>query len=544
MAYVVANYIIDRLVQNGVDALFGVPAFYCAPLYDIAALVPNFRTVVTSSDLEAGYAADGYARVRGLSAVAMTYGPGTLSIVNPIAGAYIERSPIVVINCGPLQSAIDQQSSTGVLYSHSIGAAHTDMDIFRNITTSCERANDVSAEFPQLFDATIAAALTRKHPVYIEVPRDLLGASCPQPIGGIDVTVPPGAADATAVAILSELAAATDPLVFVGEEVQRYGLADAVLRVVDRLQLRWATTLAAKSVLPESHPRFMGVFAGDADPAPLRNLIESSGLILALGTVFGVEQSDLISPKVNATIRAWDGVVISHGGAPQAVALPALVDALDQHSANATPVDYTLAAPTPTSNPPADAGPELDYQQVFDTIAEPGFLDGLTVIADTFLGMYPAAQLPLPTRDSFITGGPWAPIGYSVGAAVGACAGGKRPLVLVGDGGFQMIGQALSTMARDHHNSIVVIIENRLYGIEQYLLDRRFYTNPTQDPLTYNQLPAWNFETFARALGVDQVTTATTKADLRTALATAKTQTTGPSVICAQVQPRSLPAGL
>lgn len=544
MAYVVADYIIDRLAQNGVDALFGVPAFYCAPLYDKAASTPNFRTVVTSSDLEAGYAADGYARVRGLSAVAMTYGPGTLSIVNPIAGAYIERSPIVVINCGPPQDAINKQNATGILYSHSIGAPHTDMDIFRNITTWYERANGPSPTFPQLFDDAIAAALIRKRPVYIEVPRNLLGESCPQPSGPIGVMVPAGAAEPTAVAILSELAAARNPLVIVGEEVQRYGLADAMLRVLDRLQVRWATTLAAKSVLPESHPRFMGVLAGEADPAALRNLVESSTLILALGAVFGVEQSDLLSPKVDATIRAWDGFVISHGRAPQAVGLRALVDALDRRSAGAAPVTYTLAAVAPPSTPAAAAGPELDYQQVFDAIAEPGFLDGLTVIADTFLGMYPAAQLRMPTRDSFITGGVWASIGHSVGAAVGAFVGGKRPFVLIGDGGFQMIGQALSTMARDHHNSIVVIVENRLYGIEQYLLDRRFYADPTQKALQYNKLPEWDFETFARSLGVAQVATATTDADLRTALATAKTNTSGPSVICAHIEPRSLPAGL
>jgi indolepyruvate decarboxylase len=544
MTYFVADYLIERLAQNGVGALFGIPAVYCAAVYDAAARAPGFRTVVTNSDLEAGYAADGYARVRGLSAVAVSYGPGTLSMVNAIAGAYAERSPVVVVNGGPLQTDIDNQNTTGVLFSHSLGQPHTDMDVFRNVTTFCERADSVGA-IPQLVDSAIAAALVGKRPVYIEIPHGFLDEPCPQPVGAIDVTVPAGAADAVAGSILQELATATNPLVIVGEEVQRYGLADTTLAVLDRLQLQWTTTLVAKSVLPESHPRFVGVFNGDEASAPVKDLVRSSGLIVALGAVFGSQYAHLMIPKVNATIRAWDGVVVSHGGAPQAVGLPALLDALDQQSAGASPVVYTPVVAGPGAAPPVPAGPDLEYQQVFDVIAEPAFLDrSLTVIADTFLGIYPAAQIPMPAQDSFITDGLWSSIGHSIGAAVGAFEGGRRPLVLVGDGGFQTVGQAVSTMVRHQHNSIVIIIDNSLYGYEQFLEGQGFYTNPAQPPLPYNVLADWTFEAFARALGVTQVATVNAAAALRTALATAKAHTTGPSVICAQVPSRSLPAGL
>jgi thiamine pyrophosphate-dependent acetolactate synthase large subunit-like protein len=116
--------------------------------------------------------------------------------------------------------------------------------------------------------------------------------------------------------------------------------------------------------------------------------------------------------------------------------------------------------------------------------------------------------------------------------------------VLVGDGGFQTVGQAISTMVRHQHNSIVIIIDNSLYGYEQFLEGQGFYTNPAQPPLPYNVLADSNFEAFARALGVTQVATVNAAAALRTALATAKAHTTGPSVICAQVPSRSLPAGL
>ena len=165
------------------------------------------------------------------------------------------------------------------------------------------------------------------------------------------------------------------------------------------------------------------------------------------------------------------------------------------------------------------AAAELGYQQVVDIVAEPAFLDAsFTVIADTFLGIYPAARMKMPAQDSFMACALWASIGHSVGAAVGVWRpGGKRPLVLIGDGGFQMVGQAVSTMVRYQQDAIVVIIDNSLYGLEQYLLGPAYYTNPAAAPLAYNVLPDWNFDAFAQALGVTQVATANTVDGLRAA---------------------------
>ena len=144
MPYLIADYLIDRLVEHGVERLFGIPAVFCAAIFDAAGRKAGFQTVVTNSDLEAGYAADGYGRVYGLSAVAVSYGPGNLSIVNAIAGAYIERSPVVVVSGGPSARNIDDQNATGVLYSHSMGKPNTDLDIFRNVTAFCARETDES----------------------------------------------------------------------------------------------------------------------------------------------------------------------------------------------------------------------------------------------------------------------------------------------------------------------------------------------------------------------------------------------------------------
>ncbi len=546
MPYLIADYLIDRLIEHGVERLFGVPAVFCAAVFDAAGRKAGFHTVVTNSDLEAGYAADGYGRAYGLSALAVSYGPGNLSIVNAVAGAYLERSPVVIIGGGPSQRNIDDQNATGVLYSHSMGKPHTDLDIFRNITAFCQRETD-ETKLPKLIDDAIKTALVTKHPVYFEAPKDLFSRPCSPPAAPIDTTVPAGAADAVATAILQDLATATNPVVVVGEEVQRYGLAAKVLTVLDRLQVRWTTTVVGKSVLPEQHPRFFGVFNGDKAPASLRNAIAQAGVIVALGAVFGSGHAALMIPRTNKTIRVWDGAggdperPIAVGGTARAGRSPRKPVRRRQSRSGTTP----RCPPSLTRNS-VDAAAELGYQQVVDVIAEPAFLDAsFTVIADTFLGIYPAARMKMPAQDSFMACALWASIGHSVGAAVGACRpGGKRPLVLIGDGGFQMVGQAVSTMVRYGHNAIVVIIDNSLYGFEQYLLGPGYYTNPAQAPLSYNVLPDWNFDAFAQSLGVTQVATASTVDGLRTALAAAKGHNGGPSVIRAMVAGRSLPAGL
>jgi indolepyruvate decarboxylase len=545
MPYLIADYLIDRLVEHGVDRLFGVPAVFCAAVFDAAGRKANFHTVVTNSDLEAGYAADGYGRVHGLSALAVSYGPGNLSVVNAIAGAYLERSPVVVISGGPSEKNISDQNATGVLYSHSMGKPHTDLDVFANITAFAKRETDES-KLPKLIDDAIRTALITKHPVYLEAPKDLFSRPCTPPAGPIDTTVPAGAADTVATAILQEVKTAANPVVVVGEEVQRHGLSAKALTLLDRLQLRWTTTVVGKSVLPENHSRFIGVFNGDNAPPALKDAITQAGLIVALGAVFGSGHATLMIPRANKTIRVWDGAAVIRTGGPQAVGLPALIDKLVSLSVGAVPIAYDGPMPVIDDPPAVTAAAELKYQQVVDVVAEPAFLDAsFMVIADTFLGIYPAAQIKMPAQDSFMACALWASIGHSVGAAVGAwTATGKRPLVLIGDGGFQMVGQAVSTMVRYQHNSIVVIIDNSLYGFEQYLLGRSYFTNTAQAPLAYNVLPDWNFDAFAQSLGVTQVATAHSVDDLRAALAAAKAHTGGPSVIRAMVAGRSLPAGL
>lgn len=167
MAFTVADYIVRRLAQQQVDTLFGVPAAYRSPLFDVA-IRKGMRTVVTPSDLEAGYAADGYARTKGLGAASVADGVGALSMINAIAGGFVERSPVVVVNGGPTPGALSNLHQFDVVPSHSIGQDATGLSAYKLVTPSAARASTV-AEVPPLVDAAIASAIRTKRPSYIEI---------------------------------------------------------------------------------------------------------------------------------------------------------------------------------------------------------------------------------------------------------------------------------------------------------------------------------------------------------------------------------------
>jgi indolepyruvate decarboxylase len=538
VAFTVADYILRRLTQQRVDTLFGVPAAYCAELFDAAGR-NGVKAIVTASDLEAGYAADGYARTKGLGAVAVANGVGMLSMVNAIAGAFVERSPVIVVNGGPNAANLADLRDFDVLFSHSTGQPDGDLNTYKLVTASAARAGRV-ADVPTVVDTAIATAVKRKRPVYIEISRDIWTATCPAPSGALQVAEPPaGTEGQLAGAIVGLVRAATSPLVLVGLEIQRYGLADKVAELITRLGVRWSTQLAAKGVLPEQGNGWVGVFAPPNSLPAAANAIAQADLLVLLGCVFPGNYATLIRNGTGRIITAYDGKVKIKSAAKQSANLDALVTALATEAAKAPPKQVP-AAVDPVA--PATAGP-LTYRQVFERIGAALDLSWL-VIPDTFLGISSAANLPIKGRDGFLCGAVWASIGHSVAAAVGASFGSnRRPLVICGDGGFHMTAQALSTMVRYARNPVVVVIDNGIYAFEQFLLDADYFTNPNTQPKPYVLLNHWDFVKFANALGVQSAQSVTTAAALDQALAGAKTSN-APALIVAKVNPRDLPAEL
>jgi indolepyruvate decarboxylase len=199
-----------------------------------------------------------------------------------------------------------------------------------------------------------------------------------------------------------------------------------------------------------------------------------------------------------------------------------------------------------TSIPARPAGPEpgLSYDEVLRAVSDA--LDvSLATITDTSLSMYPAADLNVIGANGFICDAVWQAIGFSVGVSVGVgVAQGRRPLVLCGDGGFQMTAQSLSSLVKERIPAVVIVLDNGLQGIEQWILARNYFSNPSASPVPYLALGRWNYADLAKSLGFAFTRVADTPAAFRQVLADAKANTGGPSFISALIKPHDLPAGL
>ena len=542
----VARYILRRLAEHGVDVLFGIPGTSCAAFFDEAG-GEGFRTVLTSSELEAGYAADGYARHRGLSLVSVSNGVGTLSLVNAVAGAYAERSAVVLVNGGASPRELWTERHRGVLFSHSTGRPFTDLEVFRQVTAFAARAES-AADAPALIDRAVTTALREQRPVYIEIPRDLWKTACGEPAGPLDPRrTPVGSEEALAARIAGLAGAAVRPAFLVGVEVGRYGLEEDMAELLRRTGIPWASTLLAKTVLAEDTTGFVGVYDSDLAPKPVRAVIEDADLLIAVGCVFGVDHTHLVNHAFEHLVHAAEGFVrIGDAPAERGELQPllrALAAALPPAPEKAADAWLGTGAKTYDARrrwTTAVASDGLTHEELFTAI-DARLSQGWAVVIDTCLGSYPAADLAVRGAKTFVGNPVWLSIGHSVGASVGFALASKKPvLVVCGDGGFQMVAQAMSTLAKYALDITVVVIDNGLYAIEQYLIDPLFFSNPKHPELPYVGLNRWDYAALARSMGVPSTHTVQSRDGFEGALDAALAKG-GPSLIAVRVEQRDLP---
>ena len=548
----VAGYILARLAQHRVQKLFGIPGFTCKALFEAAALPGSAVTsVITASDSEAAQAADGYARVRGLGAVAVTYGVGTLALAPVIAGAFAERSPVVVINGGPSDADLALQAQSGLLYEHSSGRPQSDLSIFREITTYAGRAAK-AADVAKIVDAAFTAAILAQRPVYIEIAHEIWEASLAAPGAPLRPVKPPaGGEDGLAAQIAAQLAGASKPVLLLGIEIRRYNLGSQMEALVRKLGIPWVTTLLAKSVLGEDTPGFAGVYGGSQANPALAQLVEQADVIVAIGCVFGVRYRKLVTGSVERLVVIANDTVRIGTAKPKPANLATLIAALASQSWTPKPewianaslpgLAYEQRRQSLPRRPASPAG-TLSYDQVLGAVSQ--FLTTRhIVISDTSLSMYAAGDLRVAGASSFVCNGVWQSIGFSLGAAIGVALGqDRRPLVLCGDGGFQLNPQSLSTMVAAKIPAIIIVLDNGLFGIEQFLVGG-FYGTPSASPVPWLALNRWNYEGLAKAMGFASTASAGSPDEFARALAGAAAST-GPALISLRIDPHSLPAGL
>jgi indolepyruvate decarboxylase len=278
----VADYLIARLKEIGVDHLFGVPGDFVLGFLN-QVMKSDLIYVGTCNELNAAYAADGYARIRGLGAFASTYGVGELSAINGVAGAFAERVPVVVITGSPATISF----RTRPLLHHTLGDYQIPLRMYEKITAASTQL--VSAEMaPAEIDRVLSVCLSRQQPVYISLPSDVVMMKCHRPNAFIFPAVVPSDPDALGEAIkeaLAMLERAQKPVVIGDVELIRFRLQKEFAGFLQKTGFPYVTMMLGKTVLSEHHPQFIGLFEGDRSRDPVRDRVESADCILQLGVL-------------------------------------------------------------------------------------------------------------------------------------------------------------------------------------------------------------------------------------------------------------------
>ncbi len=526
VATTIGQYLIDRLGDLGVGHVFGIPGDYVLGLYRLLEASP-IQLVGTTREDGAGFAADAYARVHGLGCVCVTYCVGGLSLCNSIAGAYAEKSPVVVLSGSP---GLSERAHNPLLH-HKVKGFETQLEVFEKITVASAVLDDPLTAFAEI-DRVLGAALRYKRPVYLEVPRDCLNA---QQVTPHRVPEGPPASDPDALREAIDeaaalLRAAERPAILADVEIHRFGLQDDLIALAEGAGLPIATTILGKSVVSEGHPLFVGVYEGAMGRAEVTGFIEQSDCLLMLGCFLSDINLGIFTAKLDParSINATSEDLQIRHHHYRDVRLDDFIRGLHQRTLKLA----RRALPTRPAElrTPwvADPAAKVTSARLFARLD--GMLDdSMVVIADVGDSLFGAADLTMSWRTEFLSPAYYTSMGFAVPAAVGAGIANRalRPLVLVGDGAFQMTGTELSTAARHGLNPIVVVLNNHGYTTERFILDGAF-----------NDIPDWAYHRLPDLLGSGLGMEVRTEAELDAALIAALANTASFSLLNVHLDPR------
>ncbi|HET6977366.1 MAG TPA: thiamine pyrophosphate-binding protein [Pyrinomonadaceae bacterium] len=481
----IGNFLLRRLQEAGIRHLFGVPGDYNLELLQQLQDTGALEWVGTCSELNASYAADGYARLNGLGALLVTNGVGPLSAINGVGGSYSEHVPVICIAGSiPLRS-IDR--GQGMHHTMADGGWNHFLGAYAHVTAAHARLTPRNAAAE--IDRLIVTARREKLPVYLELPSDIAYLEIEVPADPLVLAYSPSDPErlrSCVATISSRLTAATSPAILVDADADRFGVASELMELAEKMQAPVAVLNAAKAVIDETFAHYVGIYNGKASEPQVREAIETSDCLLAIGyRPIEVTTGDFTASPPADTIQARGYSVDVGDENYQAVTLQevlkGVIDAVPRVT-NRSPRPVAAAIATQ----PAHGDGSTKLTQVAYWQAIQGYIrEGDVLYVDngtsfTLLG------LKLPPRCTFVGSINWGSIGYSVGALLGAltAAPHRRHLLFVGDGSFQVSAQELSTILRHDHKPVIFLINNGGYTIERGYLGK---------DEAYNDIANWSY---------------------------------------------------
>ncbi|HCH9096332.1 TPA: indolepyruvate decarboxylase [Salmonella enterica] len=490
--YTVADYLLDRLAGCGIGHLFGVPGDYNLQFLDHVIDHPTLRWVGCANELNAAYAADGYARMSGAGALLTTFGVGELSAINGIAGSYAEYVPVLHIVGAPCSAA----QQRGELMHHTLGDG--DFRHFYRMSQAISVASAILYEQNACFeiDRVLGEMLAARRPGYIMLPADVAKKTAIPPTEALALPVHEAQSgvetafryharqclmNSRRIALLADFLAG------------RFGLRPLLQRWMAETPIAHATLLMGKGLFDEQHPNFVGTYSAGASSKEVRQAIEDADRVICVGTRFvdtltagftqqlPAERTLEIQPYASRIGETWFNL-------PMAQAVSTLRELC---------LECAFAPPTRSTGQPVriDKG-ELTQESFWQTLQQ-YLKPGDIILVDQGTAAFGAAALSLPDGAEVVVQPLWGSIGYSLPAAFGAqtACPDRRVILIIGDGAAQLTIQEMGSMLRDGQAPVILLLNNDGYTVE------RAIHGAAQ---RYNDIASWNWTQIPPALNAAQ----------------------------------------
>ncbi|MBU1418783.1 MAG: alpha-keto acid decarboxylase family protein [Proteobacteria bacterium] len=485
----IGEYLIEQLSRHGVSHVFGIPGDYALSFFDLMTKSDKLDIINTCDEQGAGFAADAYARIKGLGAVCITYGVGGLKVANTTAQAFAEKSPVIVISGAP---GVKEQEKNPLLH-HKVKDFNTQKKVFDEFTVASTILDDPATAFYEI-DRVIHCALRYKRPVYIEIPRDMVsvpGVRDYQHSRSGDISDPHALQEALTEAV-QIINSAERPVILAGVEVHRFGLQRELVAFAEKTQIPVATTILAKSVIPDNKSFSLGIYEGATGLKEITEYVESSDCIIFLGAFLTDLNTGIYTANVDTarSIYATSEKLTIYHHRYDNILFKDFLNGLSDGDIKKRTETHPVPAPPPPFHP-LKGHQKMKVQRLFHNLNSFITKDNI-IIADVGDALFGANDLYIHQDTNFLSPAYYASLGFSVPAAVGAHYANPalRAIVLIGDGAFQMTGMELSTIARYGLNPIVIVLNNEGYGTERPMLDGPF-----------NDILPWKYSLIPEILG-------------------------------------------
>ncbi len=489
----VADYIVHRLSQEGVGHCFGVPGDYSFPLCDAVERSAAVKWIGCANELNAAYAADGYARMRGAAMLSTTYGVGELSALNGVMGAKAERSLVFHLVGMPSH----QNERRGKIVHHTLGDGVFGNFVGLSAQAACCSALITPENCVLEMERVIAEARRHNQPAYIAVPSDFaLSPVVARVVEPIRRSSNKAQREKAVAAIAERIEAASSMVVLPAFTLARMGLQKEAQNVIEALGCPFAATSMEKGLISERHPQFAGMYSGAASAAETREIVEGADLILDLG---GVSLNDVTTACFSARLDPDRIVTIGLNDVRIGGRLIFSTDLADMLAALARlkpkSAPYRRKPPKPAA-PTGDASDRISATTLYPRLA--AFMRGgdnlVLETGSSSLGMNP---LPLADDVRIEAQVLWGSVGWATAAALGIALAdpSRRTIVLAGEGAHQFTANEIGGMERYGADVIFFVLNNG-----GYLVERALEENPDW---SYNDLPQWKYSGLPRIFGCD-----------------------------------------